>query len=58
MKFLIFLVFSNFVGTVPTGGQKLFDFGNRESGKQNDQIFVFLGQFLNSQGSHCNTATQ
>ena len=43
MEFLIFLVFSNFVGTVPTGGQKLFDFGDRESGKQNDQIFVFLG---------------
>ena len=58
MKFLIFLIFSNFVGTVPTGGQKSFDFGDRESGKQNDQTFVFLGKFLNSQGSPCNTATQ
>ena len=43
MKFLIIYIFLYFVGTVPTGGHNLIDFGNRETGKIQREKNIFLG---------------
>ena len=45
MKFLIFLIFSYFVDTVPTGGHNLIDFGHRETGKIKREHNYFFGGF-------------